>query len=278
MAAADNPLILVTNDDGIASAGLSAAVEAALPLGDVLVVAPDRQWSGAARSMPQGSSGRIERVAIQAGGQTILAYQVDAAPALVVLHALYELVPRTPDLLISGINFGENLGSDVTVSGTVGAALQGSICGVPALAASLETPREMHYRVSGDVDFSAAVHFTRVFARLMLKGGLSRDVDVLKIDVPMEATSATPWRVTRVSRCPYYVSSRPVRRNLGDPAIIPYDVMSHPEASEKESDIYTLAVDRFVAVAPLSIDLTSRVDLKELDSYLRGMDRTATQE
>jgi len=156
-----------------------------------------------------------------------------------------------------------------SVSGTIGAALQGKVCGVPALAVSLETPKEMHYGISGDVDFGAAVHFTRLFARLMLGGDLPVDVDVLKIDVPAEATAETPWRLTRVSRFPYYVSSPPARRELTEPVIVPYDVLAHPEACERDSDIYALAVDHVVSVAPLSIDLTSRVDFAELDSRLR---------
>ena len=270
------PLILITNDDGITSPGLWAAVQAVLPLGELLVVAPDRQWSGAGRSMPPGPEGRIARYLLEVdiklpplqGGVT--AYQADASPALAVLHGVLELAPRRPALLISGINFGENLGTDVTVSGTVGAALQGADCGIPSLAVSLQTPKENHVNPSDSVDFTAAIHFTRLFARRVLAAALPFDVDVLKIDVPDDATPDTPWRLTRVSRRARYVSVPPRRTSLAEPAPIDYDVMAHPERTEPDSDIYALAVDRVVSVAPLSLDLTSRTPFGEIEALLCG--------
>jgi 5'-nucleotidase len=197
---------------------------------------------------------------------------VDASPALVVLHALLELVPRRPALLVSGINYGENLGTDVTISGTVGAALQGAAMHIPALAASLQTPKETHSNPCEGVDFAAAVHFTRLLARLLLTISLPFDVQVLKVDVPSNATPETPWRLTRVSRHPYFVGIRP---DATDPAErarrkIDYDPLAHPERTEPDSDIYALAVDRVVSVAPLSIDLTSRTDPGEVEALLRG--------
>ena len=265
------PLIVVTNDDGIASPGLRAAVRAALSLGELLVVAPDQQWSGAGRSMPQGPEGRISRYPLEVDGQPVTAYQVDASPASVVLHALLELIPRRPALLISGINYGENLGTDVTISGTVGAALQGAALGIPALAASLQTPKETHTNPSDSVDFTAAIHFTRLFARRLLTASLPFDVDLLKLDVPSDATPETPWRLTRVSRHVYFVPVPPQRTSLAEPARIDYAPLAHPERTEPDSDIYALAVDRVVSVAPLSLDLTSRTDPGEMEALLRGL-------
>ncbi|HUX76526.1 MAG TPA: 5'/3'-nucleotidase SurE [Anaerolineae bacterium] len=266
----DDPLILITNDDGITSPGLRAAVQAALPLGDVLVVAPDRQWSGAGRSMPLGPEGRVWRHPQEIGGQPVTAYRVDDSPALVVVHAVLELAPRRPALVISGINYGENLGSDITVSGTVGAALQAAAMGIPALAASLQTPKETHANPSESVDFAAAVHFTRLFAQHLLTTPLPFDTDLLKLDVPSDATPETPWRLTRVSRHAYFVSAPPQRRGLAEPGTIDYEPLAHPEHAEPDSDIYALAVDRVVSIAPVSVDLTSRVDRGEMEALLRG--------
>lgn len=265
-----DPLILITNDDGIASPGLRAAVEAALPLGEILVAAPDQQWSGAGRSMPSGPKGHIYRYPLEVDGQPVTAYQVDASPALVVIHAVLELAPRRPALLISGINFGENLGTDVTISGTVGAALQGAAMRIPALAASLQTPKETHANPSESIDFATAVHFTRLFAQHLLIASLPFDTDLLKLDVPSDATPETPWRLTRVSRHSYFVSARPQRRYLGEPGRIDYDPLPHPERTEPDSDIYALAVDRIVSIAPVSLDLTSRADRGEMEALLRG--------
>ena len=278
------PLILITNDDGIASPGLQAAVRAALPLGEVLVAAPAEQWSGAGRSMPHNVSGRISRYPLEVDGQPVTAYQIDASPALAVGRALLVLTPRRPALLISGINYGENMGADVTSSGTVGAALQGAISGIPALAVSLQTPKETHTNPSDDVDFAAAVHFARIFAGWMLRVTFPFDVDVLKVDIPAEATPQTPWRLTRVSRHTYFVgvppkqtgaqgtSASPIAGEAGEDIHIQvhYQQLPHPERTETDSDIYALAVERVVSVAPLSLDLTSRSDLAEVEALLCG--------
>lgn len=275
------PLIVLTNDDGIESPGLRAAARAALPLGELLVVAPDRQWSSAGRSMPPGPQKHIARHPLEVGGQsavscggvghhTVAAYQIDASPALAVLHAIFKLAARRPALVISGINYGENLGSDITISGTVGAALEGAVSGLPSLAVSLQTPKETHYNPSDDVDFTAAIHFTRLFARLLLTTSLPFDVDVLKVDVPSDATPETPWRLTRVSRHVYFTIVPPQQANVTDPAAMDYAPLAHPERTEPDSDIYALAVDRVVSVAPLSLDLTSRINREEMEALLRS--------
>lgn len=263
------PLILVTNDDGIDSPGLRAAARAALPLGDVLVVAPSRQWSGAGRSLPHDLRGEISVHPLLVDGREVSGYRVDGSPAAGVLYALLELAPRRPDLLISGINFGENVGADVTVSGTVGAALEGSAKGLPALAVSLQTPKHTHRCPSEDVDFAAAIHFARFFAHRLLETPLPHDADVLKVDVPADATSRTAWRLTRVSRHTYFVPLAPQRDDLTPSVFIDYEPLPHPEQADPDSDIYALAVDRVVSVAPLSYDLTARVDRGKLEELLR---------
>ncbi|HEC33682.1 MAG TPA: 5'/3'-nucleotidase SurE [Chloroflexi bacterium] len=264
------PLILVTNDDGIRSPGLRAAVEAMLGLGDLLVVAPCRQWSGASRCLPSNSTGTVHPHPMEVAGEGIEAFCVDGAPAQAVLHAVLELTPRQPDLLVVGVNYGENLGADVTISGTVGAALQGAACGIPALAVSLQTPKETHNSPSEDVDFTAATHFARLFARRMLEVPLPFDVDILKIDVPDDATPETPWRLTRVSRHTYFCPISPPRDSFSQPLRMDYYAHWDPQALEPDSDIHALAVDRVVSVAPLSLDLTSRADPGQVESLLRG--------
>ncbi len=263
------PLILITNDDGIESPGLRAAAEAALPLGEVLIVAPSRQWSGAGRSLPHDLQGKVFFHPLRVTGIRLTAYRVDGSPAAGVLYALLELAPRKPDLLISGINYGENVGADITISGTVGAALEGAANGLPSMAVSLQTPKYMHVRPSEDVDFGASIRFARRFARRLLEVRLPYDADVLKLDIPSSATPDTPWRLTRVSRHTYYAPVPPQRRDLAQSAPIDYEPLPHPERTEPDSDIYALAVDRVVSVAPLSYDLTARVDRGKVEELLR---------
>jgi 5'-nucleotidase len=273
MAENARPQILLTNDDGIRSPGLWAAAEALSLVGFVNVAAPRDQSSGAGRSMPPASDGAILEREMVVGGKAWKVYAVGGTPAQAVLHAVLELMPRKPDLLVSGINYGENLGSGVTVSGTVGAALEGAACGIPSLAVSLETDTSYHLTHSEEIDFSTAAHFTRLFAGMILGGLKMADVDVLKVDVPADATPETPWRVTRLSRVRYFVPIRPERERLEQPGGIGYRVDYVNGQVEKDSDIYAVQTLREVAVTPLSIDLTSRVRLADLEDELRRRPR-----
>ena len=268
MARMEPPLILVTCDDGIESPGLRAAVRAVLPLGDVVVSAPCGQQTGAGRSLPASHDGAIHAVEYQVGGQRVPAYGVHGSPAQAVLYALLEVVARKPALCVSGINFGENVGSGVTGSGTVGAALEAADQGVPALAASLETAKEFHYSHSDAVDLEAATHFTGFFAARLLSRQLPPDVDLLKLEVPSDATPDTAWRVTRLSRQRYWRSLPSGRRHLSEKRRLDYDVVVDLATLEPDSDVHAIAVARVVSVTPLSLDLTSRVSFAELEELL----------
>jgi 5'-nucleotidase len=261
-------LILLTNDDGVDSPGLWAAASGLAPLGELVVVAPLAQCTSVGRAMPPTYSGRIERRTIGLNGSTWNAYAVDASPALAVQHAALEILPRRPDLVVAGINFGENIGSAVTASGTVGAAMEGASLGVPALAVSQETDPTHYYTHSGEVDFAAAAHFTQLFARRLLAQPLPFDVDLLKVEVPIGATPQTPWRLTRLSRTRYYLPVKPQRTDFSQPARVTAINRLQLEVLEPDSDVHALVVDRCVSVTPLSLDLTSRVSLDELAERL----------
>ena len=265
----DRPLILVINDDGIRSDGLQAAVDALAPLGELLVVAPDRQWSGAGRSMPSMVTGELTEVTYRtSAGKAVRAYAVDATPAQCVIHGMLELVDRAPALVVSGINFGENVSTQITISGTIGAALEASVFDVPALAVSLEMSRENHYRErsSGDSNYAASKAFAHRFAQMMLAAALPFDVDVLSINVPRDATPETAWQFTSLSHERYFVPLPPARQEgrgrLG------YQVMSDPTNAEVGSDVWCLHVAHKISVTPLSTDLTSRVDFGLLEERL----------
>jgi 5'-nucleotidase len=262
------PLILVTNDDGIDSLGLWAAAEALLPLGEVLVVAPDRQWSGGGRSMPPYVTGHIEQASREVNGQHVTAYAVDASPALAVQHAVVELAPRPPALVVSGINFGLNLGTEVTISGTVGAALEGSAFDIPSIAVSLEMDPAYHLAGDDNADYAAAMAYTQLFAWYQLIDVPTYDVHALNINVPADATPHTPWRLTRLARRRFFVPRAPDRaKGEGRPGYRPLDDTSQVEL---DSDIWTVRMDRIVSVTPISLDLTARVDFSRARSYLHA--------
>ena len=265
--------ILLTNDDGIRSPGLWAAAEALSALGWVTVVAPREQSSGAGRSMPSSFTGVITEETITVKGKPWKVYAVDGTPAQAVQHGVLEVMSTPPDLVVAGINYGENLATGVTISGTVGAALEGAALGFPAMAVSLETPKDYHFSYSTDVDFSAAAHFTRYFAERILSTPLPEDVYALKVDVPWRGTAQTDWRVTRLARKRYYRIVAPKRASWQEPGLAGYVPGDPPETFDPESDVYTVRVRRLVSVTPLSLDLTSRVDLKALERQLRGENR-----
>jgi 5'-nucleotidase len=262
--------ILLTNDDGIQSPGLWAAAGALSELGYVHVVAPRDQFSGAGRSLPSTSDGIITPQQMQVNGKLWTVYSVGGTPAQAILHAICEILPERPDLVVSGINYGENLGVGVTVSGTVGAAMEGAGNGIPALAVSLETDQTEHLSYSTAIDFSAAAYFTSLFGRMILQRKLPADVDLLKVDVPCDATSETPWDVTRLSRQMYFVPVTPKRARWDQPETVGYRRIEELSGTGVDTDVYALRVKRVVSVTPLSLDLTSRVNLQDFDQLLRG--------
>lgn len=262
--------ILLTNDDSIHSPGLWAAAEALDSLGFVHVVAPLHQQTSAGHSMPISSTGVIEEMTLHVNGRDWPVYAVDGSPGQAVVHGILDVIKGKPDLVVSGINYGENIGSGLTVSGTVGAALEAASFGVPALAVSRQTGTEDHLSLSQDVDFEVAGHFAQQFARTMLEKPLPADVDVIKVDIPFGATRETPWAITRQSRQMYYVPLPANRSSLAEHGPMSYEIQYERSELEEDSDIYALLIEKKVSVTPLSIDLTSRTDLPALKALLEG--------
>jgi 5'-nucleotidase len=263
----ERPLILFTNDDGIDSPGLWAAVKALEGLGDRLVVAPRVQQSGTGRSLSAGgiaTPGRIYPVEVPTG-ETWIGYSVDGTPARSVQHGVFEVADRRPSLVVSGINYGDNTGNGVTISGTVGAALEGASMGIPSLAISQQTPQDLHLTYSTEVDFDAAAHFTRYFGRWLLETNpLPDDLDLLKVDVPVGATVETPWKISRLSRNRTYWPVMPERSSYDEDGDIGYQLGVKPLETEPDSDIYTLWQEKIVSVTPMSLDMTARTNFEEL--------------
>lgn len=261
--------ILLTNDDGIRSPGLWAAAQALSTLGFVTVVAPREQSSGTGRSLPNTSDGLIHEETVEVNGQTWKVYSVGGSPAQAVQHGILEIMPEHPDLVVSGINYGENLATGITISGTVGAAMEGASVGIPAMAISLETDKIHHLSYSTEIDFSTAAHFTAFFGRYILERGLPPGVDLLKVDVPAEAKPDTHWEWSSVSKQRYYHPTRPQRSSWDTPASVGYEVRVDWNNEPETSDVYVLLKKRHVAVAPITLDLTARVSPEQLEQFTR---------
>lgn len=267
------PLILITNDDGVSSPGLQAAVQCVIDLGEIWVVAPRLQQSGLGRSFPSNSTMQIWESALDVQGTEVPCLALDGSPAQVVRHAVLRFLPRLPDLTISGINYGENIGGAVTISGTIGAAIEAASFDIPSLAASLETDREYHFSHSSEVDFGTAAIVVRRFAKRLLSRGMPEGVDILKIDVPSDAHSDTAWRITRISRQQYFVNPITIDEQ-GRKDLSLYIREIDFDTLEPDSDVHALAVDRVISVTPLTTDLTAKVNLQRLQTTLLLEDTT----
>src|SRR5258706_3916729 len=270
----DKPHILLTNDDGIRSPGLWAAAGELSKIGYVTVAAPREQSSGMGRSLPNTSDGIIIEEQMQVNGQQWNVYSVGGSPAQSVLHGGLEVVPNEPDMVVSGINYGENVGTGITISGTVGAAMEAASLGFPALAVSLETETQYHLSHSEDIHFSTAAYFTAFFARQLLEKKFPKEVDLLKVEVTAHATPETGWQVARLSRQRYYQPVAAERESWKVPGSITYKEKALLEQESEDTDVYILRVKKLVAVTPVNLDTTPRGGLNQMGKILRKRKNT----
>lgn len=174
-------MIMVTNDDGIDSPGLHAVVEAVAPLARVVVVAPDRNRSAVSRSITLGQMLSVSEKEVPYAD---VAYATDGTPTDCVRLAALGLVGQRPDLVVSGANLGLNLGDDVTYSGTVAAAFEGALMGIPSIAVSQQSlSREIGFPRAVEWDFTAMQHFLRPLVAYSLETLLPRGT-ILNVNVP----------------------------------------------------------------------------------------------
>ena len=255
------PLILVTNDDGLDSPGLRAAAEAVADLGDLLLVAPVTQQTAMSRAfVTDAGAGVVQRVTILVAGRTVPGYAVSGSPVMAVTHAVLELAERPIRLSVSGINYGENIGSTIGVSGTVGAAFEADAHGIPSIAAAI-TAQVSEWRTFGTLDWTAARHFTRLLARQVLDQGMPEGVSVLNLNVPRSATTRTELRRTVQSQQPYYVRRGPASaRPLDQPYQFPVEVVVDRDRLEPGTDIHAIVCDQVASVTPLTWQMTAHTD------------------
>jgi 5'-nucleotidase len=230
-----SPLIVLTNDDGVASPGLAALKTALDPLGEVRIVAPDQNRSGAARSITMHSPLWVEEVTLEDG---TVAYSTDGTPVDCVRMAALGLLDRVPDLIVSGINLGENLGDDITYSGTVAAAFEGIMLDIPAIAISAEA-----YHPGYDLSVPARLAKLLVFTALDCGFPAKRLLNVNCYGDKVE------YRETRGNRRGYHIYN---------------DDLSYQK--ETGTDFEAIA-DGFVSITPLHFDLMSHEALDELREW-----------
>ena len=250
-----NKRILVTNDDGIHAPGLKALEAALRQVGEVTVAAPDREMSATSQSISLHSPLRVHRYDEHH-------FAVTGTPADTVILALYHLLPQKPDLVVSGINPGGNLGENVIYSGTVAAAMEAVLHGVPAFAISLASRKQK--------DFSAAAAFAAHLAAKILEEGLPAGV-MLNVNVPRGEVRGV--RIT--------AQSQKVSQNLvieqKDPRGRPYywlDETVELKEVEPNSD-YAAIVAQEISVSPLQVDRTHYASLNHISAWLPALQATS---
>lgn len=250
--------ILVTNDDGITAPGLLALAQAIRDLGTVIVLAPDRNWSASGHVKTLERPLRVKEVPLADGTPGLTS---DGAPSDCVALALLGLMPDKIDLVVSGINPYANLGHDVTYSGTVTAAMEAAIWGLPAVAVSLDTP-DTHV---GPIDYGPAAAVARRVVVGVLQNGLPKDT-LLNVNVPYLPLEAIKGVLPTRQGLRVYRDLL-VRRE--DPRGRPYYWIGGeaPTGVPEQGTDFGALEQGYVSVTPLHLDLTSYRTLDELRTW-----------
>jgi 5'-nucleotidase len=256
--------VLITNDDGIQAAGLNALrVELRkIPELDVHVIAPDSNRSATARSITTRSPLWVEEIPFDDGS---VGYATDGTPVDCVRFAELGLVGERPELIVSGINHGSNLGDDITYSGTVAAALEGIVLGIPAIALSQQSaPGALDYYAKRDYDFSAAAAFSAELVRRVAEDPLPADT-LINVNFPPGEQSGV--EVTHLGKRLYNDEMQLVDEDP-DSGRLRYRIYGFEPSfeDEKGSDLSAIARDR-VSVTPVHFDLTDRPSLDRLKQW-----------
>ena len=250
--------ILVTNDDGVLAPGLLALAQEMRKLGKVSILAPDRNWSGGGHVKTLDRALRVKEFRLADGSA---AFASDGAPSDCVSLGILGYFKEKIDLVVSGINVGANLGHDVTYSGTVTAAMESVIMGVPGVAVSLEA-LENHL---GEMDFQPAAQASRKVVERVLANGLAPEI-LLNVNVPyLPAEQIKGFLMTRQGLRVYHG-----RLDEGvDPRGKPYYWIGGDAPTgvpERGTDVGALN-DGYVSITPLQLDLTAYRTLSDLNNW-----------
>lgn len=254
---------LISNDDGITASGILASKKAVENLCETYVIAPETQQSGIGHALTLYEPLRLNEHILRDGS---IGYGVTGTPTDAVTLALFEIMDEKPDIMISGINTGFNIGkAELTTSGTLGAAIEAASFGIPTIAISQEVTREDIKFENGanQVDFDFACKMLNKLAKIVLKKGLPEGIDLLNVNVPANPSDDT-FEIANLSERMYV----PVIEKRMDPRGKPYYwIDGDPyEHHEHGSDGHTLQNLQKTTITPIRIDMTG--DTKKLKDYL----------
>jgi 5'-nucleotidase len=247
--------ILITNDDGIESDALGTLHDALSEFGEVDVIAPERNWSGASHSITLFRPLRCRPTRLRTGQG---AYMTDGSPTDCVRLAVLGFLKQKPDLIVSGINRGANMGDDITYSGTVAAAMEGLLSNIPSIAVSIGA-------FGANIDFTVASEFTALLAKNILEKGFVHDA-LLNVNVPsLPRERIAGVEVTRLGKRNY--RDQLVERL--DPYGNPYYWVGGPAVADDAQPGTDVAAmrDGKISVTPIALDLTSHELLEVLAKW-----------
>lgn len=252
------PLILLTNDDGIHAEGLRYLKISADKVGEARIVAPESEQSAVGHSITLYYPIRAHEITKNG---SFYGHGIGGTPADAVKLALYSLLPRRPDLVISGINNGANLGINVLYSGTVSAATEAAILGIPAIAVSVAQKKSPH--------FEWVLPHVEAVAGWVLKNGLPRGV-ALNVNVPaIPPAEVRGFKITRQGLAKFRESFEEREDPRGDRY---YWLSGEPTAQEAVNGVDVAAVSAgYVSITPLFYDLTAHAYTKELECALKKL-------
>jgi 5'/3'-nucleotidase len=243
-------VLLVTNDDGVHAAGLAALAGALADLGEVVVIAPDREQSTVGHALTLHRPLRAEQLAERR-------YSVNGTPSDCVNLGVLGLLPRAPALVVSGINHGSNVGDDVTYSGTVSAAMEGTLLGVPSIAVSLER---------ADAGFAEAGRVARLVAARVLVEGLPPRT-LLNVNVPV-----TRPKGIRLTQLGHRVYKEKVVEQTDPRGRTFYWIGAGPPQWEDNDRTDIAAIhDGYASITPLHLDLTHFGALGRMADWPRAL-------
>jgi len=249
------PQILITNDDGISAKGIAALIEVAKPFGDIYVLAPDKPQSGMGHAISIHDPIRLFKSELYPGVQS---YACSGTPVDCVKLGIFELLGTKPDLLLSGINHGENSSTNVLYSGTMSAAIEGAMEGIPSFGFSLA-------EFSADADFSAAQHYIQILLAQFFEKGFEPSV-CLNVNIPKLPLSEIKG-IRVVKQAHAYWADRFEKRQ--DQYGRDYFWLTGEFADldqRPDTDLHALK-EGFVSVVPTHFDLTSYAHLSHFKSW-----------
>lgn len=249
-------LILVTNDDGYQAEGFKSLIEAIRPLGNVIAVAPREAQSGMSHAITVKQPLRFHKIKDEEGLQI---YIVNGTPVDCVKLAINQILPRRPDLLVSGINHGSNSSTSILYSGTMGAALEGSINMIPSIGFS-------HIKYSNDIDFNASVKFSRIISEKVLSNGLPKNI-CLNVNFPdVDIDDVSGVKICRQT-VGYWREEFDKRVDpIGKEYFWLTGFYHNEEPDAQDTDEWALK-HNFVSIVPVHSDLTSYETIKLISKW-----------